>query len=51
LGSSGGTCDFICSHSSSVSSGLAIIISSMTLVSVCLLMSFRTNHYSIFRFC
>jgi len=51
LGGSGGICDFICSHSSSVSSGLAIIISSMTLVSVWLLLSFRTNHYSIFRFC
>ncbi len=51
LGGSGGICDFICSHSSSVSSGFAIIISSMTLFSVCLLMSFRINRYSIFRFC
>jgi hypothetical protein len=51
LGGSGGICGFICSHSSSVSSGLAIIISSIKLGYCCLQILCRLNYRSIIRFC
>jgi hypothetical protein len=45
LGRSGGTCNLICSHSSSGSSGFAIVVSSMTRH------RYRFNHRSSKRFC
>jgi hypothetical protein len=38
-------------HSSSVSSGLAIIMSSITSCYRCFQMLYRLNYYSIIRFC
>ncbi len=51
LGGSGGRWGSIRCHNSSVSSGLAIITSSMTSGYNSYQMSYRTNHCSNFRFC
>jgi len=51
FGGSGGICRSIRFHSSSVSSGLAIIMSSITSCYRCLQMLYRLNYYSIIRFC
>ena len=48
---SGGICCLIRSHSPSVSSGLAIIMSSITSCYRCFQMLYRLNYYSIIRFC
>jgi len=51
FGGSGGICRLIRFHSSSVSNGLAIIMSSITSCYRCLQMLYRLNYYSIIRFC
>ena len=51
FGGSGGICGFISSHSSSVSSGLAIIMFSITSIYHCFLMLYRLNYCKIIRFC
>jgi len=51
FGGSGGICRLIRFHSSSVSNGLAMIMSSITSCYSSLQMLYRTHYYSIFRFC